>query len=142
MARRKKQTKRRRGNSAISITQVAEGLMIANVGTQAMFNTNAWDFLTAGTTLNPNTKWTAQGTKVISLKELIAWPSSATGGSMAGMSAGEVIMSNVKENALQAGISALLIPVGFKVGRRLLRRPISMGNKLLKQAGLRSVVRL
>jgi len=142
MARRKTKAKRRRGNSAISITQVAEGLMIANVGTQAMFNSNAWDFLTAGTTLNPNTKWTGQGSQVISLKELIAWPSSATGGSFAGMSQGEVIMQNVKENALQAGISALLIPVGFKVGRRLLRRPISMGNKLLKQAGLRSVVRL
>lgn len=142
MAARKKQTKRRRNNSAISISQVAEGLMIANVGTQAAFNSNAWDFLTAGTTLNPNTKWTGQGSNVISLKELIVWPSSATGGTYAGMTASEVVMDNLKKNALNAGLQAVLIPVGFKVGRRLLRRPISMGNKLLKQAGLRGMVKI
>ena len=142
MPRGKKQKKRRRGNSAISLSGLAEGVMIANVGTQAMFNSNAWDFLTAGTTLNPNTKWTGQGSQVISLKELIVWPSTATGGSFAGMTQGQVVMDNLKNNALQAVISATLIPVGFKLGRRLLRRPITMGNRLLKQAGLRSMVKI
>lgn len=142
MPRKKKQTKRRRNNSAISLSGLAEGIMIANVGTQAAFNTNAWDFITAGTTLNPSTKWTGQGSNVISLKELIVWPSSATGGAYAGMTSSQVVMDNLKKNAVNAGLQALIIPVGFRLGRRLLRRPISMGNRLLKQAGLRSVVRI
>ena len=142
MPPRKKKKTRSRRNSAISLTGVAEGLMIANVGTQAMFNSNAWDFLTAGTQLNPNTKWTGQGSNVISLKELIVWPSSATGGSYAGMSSSEIIMDNLKKNAVNAGLQALIIPVGFRVGRRLLSRHIRMGNKLLKQAGLRGMVRI
>ena len=142
MPPKKKITKRRRGNSAISLSGLAEGVMIATVGTQAMFNSNAWDFLTAGTTLNPNTKWTGQGSTVMTLKELIAWPSSATGGINAGKTQGQLVMDNLKNNALQAVISATLIPVGFKLGRRLLRRPITMGNRMLKQAGLRSMVKI
>lgn len=142
MPRKKKQTKRRSGNSAISISQVAEGLMIANAGSQMAFKSSAWEFLTAGTNLNPNTAWTGQGSTTLSLKEIMNWSPARVSGSYAGMSAGQVIMSNVKENALNFGFQALLIPVGFKLGRRLLRRPISMGNKLLKQAGLRSVVRI
>lgn len=142
MARAKKNKPKRRRDTAISITGLAEGLLIANAGSQAAFNTNAWEFLTAGTQLNPNTSWTGQGTKTISLKELIAWPSSATGGTMAGMSQGQVVMSNLKENWMNAVISAVVIPVSFRVSKRLLRRPIAMGNKLLKQGGLRGMVKI
>ncbi len=116
--------------------------MLANVGTQAAFNTNAWEFLTAGTPLNPNTKWTAQGSTTMSLRELIEWPASATGGTHAGKSQGEIIMANLQDNAFNAIVSAIVIPMGFKVGRKVLRKPIRMGNKLLKTAGLRSMVKI
>lgn len=142
MARKKKATRRRTNSRAISLSGLAEGILIANVATQAAFNSGAWDFLTAGTNLNPNTKWTGQGSTVLSLKELMNWSPSRVAGSYAGMSGGEVIMSNLKDNALQAAFSAAIIPIGFKMGRRLLRRPITMGNRLLKQAGLRSVVKI
>lgn len=142
MPPRKKKKTRTRRNSAISLSGIAEGIMIANVGTQAAFNSNAWDFFTAGTTLNPNTKWTGQGSQVLSLKEIMNWSPARVAGSYAGMSSGEVIMDNLKKNALQMVVSATIIPISFRFGRRLLRRPISQGNKLLKQAGLRSVIRL
>ena len=141
MARRKKQRRSNPNKNAISIINGVEGIMIANVWTNALFKNDAWTFLTAGTALNPATKWTAQGEEVISLKELIQWPSSATDGSGVTSSRLEVIQNNVAGEWFNATIQSTLIGVGGRVLRRAARKPIAMGNKLLKQAGLRSMVR-
>ena len=141
MPPKKKKTRRRRSR-AISITGMTEAVMLANVGTMAIANTSAWDFFTAGTALNPGTKWTGQGSSVISLKELIQWPSSATGGSYAGDTRSQVLMKNLADNWLNAAWQAAIIPIGFKFGRRILRRPITMGNRLIAQAGLKGVIKI
>jgi hypothetical protein len=141
MAKRKKQRRSNPNKNAISIINGVEGVMIANVWTEALFNNDAWSFLTAGTALNPDAKWTGQGTSVMSLKELIMWPSSATGGTMSGDSRLEVIQNNISGEWFNATIQSTLIGVGGKLLRKVARKPIAMGNKLLKQAGLRSMVR-
>lgn len=115
--------------------------MIANVWTNALFQNDAWNFLTAGTALNPDASWTGQGENVISLKELIMWPAAATSGSTVTASRLEVIQNNVSGEWFNATIQSTLIGVGGRVLRRVARKPIAMGNKLLKQAGLRSMVR-
>jgi len=141
MARRKKQRRSNPNKNAISIINAVEGVMVANVWTTALFQNDAWSFLTAGTVLNPDTSWTGQGTTVMSLKELIMWPASATGGSMEGDTRLEVITSNFKGAWFNAFYQSTLIGVGGKLLRKVARKPIRMGNKLLKQAGLRSMVR-
>ena len=130
--------------------------MLANVGTQAMFNLSAWDFITDGWT--SNTAGKAYGPGQLSLHEMI-YGNYSTGvpltlggyGSGTGTSSkpalstgsnADVVIQNLQQNWVPAVIQSALIPVGFRVGKRIMRRPISMGNKLLKQAGLRSVVKL
>ena len=141
MARRKKQRRSNPNKNAISIINGVEGVMIANVWTNALFKNDAWTFLTAGTALNPDSPWTGQGEPVISLKELIQWPTSATAGSGVTANRLEVIQNNVSGEWFNATIQSALIGVGGRVLRKVARKPIRMGNKLLKQAGLRSMVR-
>ena len=141
MAKRKAKPRPRRNNSSVSIINTVEGLMIANVWSKALFNADAWTFLTAGTPLNPDTNWTGQGTTVVSLRELVTWPSSATGGAMAGDSRLEVITSNMKNEWFPTVVNSTLIGVGATVLRKFARKPIRMGNKILKQVGLRDMVR-
>jgi len=141
MARRKQKRRSNPNNASISIINGVESLLIANVWSNALFKNDVWSFLTAGTALNPATKWTAQGEEVISLKELIQWPSSATDGSGVTSSRLEVIQNNVSGEWFPAVIQSTLIGVGGTVLRRVARKPIRMGNKLLKQVGLRSMVR-
>ena len=150
MPRKKKKTTRRR-NSAVSLTGLAEALLLANAGTMAAFNLSAWDFLSDGW----NTK-KATGVSQISLYEMIyghhSMPALPSGGAGVGAGAGptltastnnaDLVWANLKANWVPAVTSMIAIPVAFRVGRRLLRRPISVGNKALKQAGLRSVIRI
>ena len=141
MAKRKAKPRPRRNNSSVSIINTVEGLLVANVWSEALFNTDAWSFLTAGTPLNPDTKWTGQGSHVISLRELVTWPASSTGGSYAGDSRLEVISKNVKGEWFPAVVQSVLIGAGGKVLRKVARKPIRIGNKFLKQFGLRDMVR-
>jgi len=141
MARRKKQRRSNPNKNAISIINTVEGIMVANTWTSALFNNDIWPFLTAGTPLNPDLKWTAQGAANITLKELLLWPSDATGGVTEGNSRMEMIQSNMDGEWANTIIKSVLIGVGGKIIRKGARRPIRIGNKLLKQAGLRSMVR-
>ena len=136
MARRKKQTRRRRDNR-FNATNALEGLLFANILTEAAFKTDAWNFLTAGTSLNPGTKWTGQGATVVSLKELVTWPTSAhSPGAYSGSSRGDIIMGNLSKNWLDAGFKSLMLGIGFKAGKKILSKPRRIVNKNLKMLSI------
>jgi hypothetical protein len=116
--------------------------MQANVWTSAAFNQDAWSFLTAGTILNPGTQWTAQGEDKITLRELLQWPPTATAGSTVTSSRLEVIQKNLMGNVFNAVVQTTLIGFGFKFAKKILRKPIAQGNRLIKMAGVADVVRL
>ena len=152
----KKQKKSRRKDNAISITGLAEAVLLANVGTQGAFGLSAWDFLSDGWTASSAGKAHAAGQ--ISLHELIYGNySSATvglaGGSYSGGSSVgtvsavtsptmDLVTTNLKANWLPAMIQGVAIPVGFRIGKRVMRKPIAMANKALKSAGVRSMVKV
>jgi len=98
--------------------------MQANVWTSAAFKQDAWSFLTAGTVLNPDTRWTAQGESKISLRELLTWPASATEGTSITSSRLEVIQKNLTGNVFNAVVQTTLIGLGFKFAKN---RHIQMG---------------
>lgn len=148
----RKKKKARRRDTAISVTGLAEAVMLANVGTKAAFNLSAYDFITDGWGQGSSSA-TSYGQ--ISLYEMIygntvtmaALPSSGYGlgqttTSLSTQSNADVVISNLQNNWMPAVVQSVAIPVGFRVGKRLLRKPIAMGNKLLKQAGLRSMVKI
>ena len=110
--------------------------------TSAAFKQDAWSFLTAGTVLNPDTQWTGQGETKISLRELLTWPASATAGTSITSSRLEVIQKNLTGNVFNAVVQTTLIGFGFKFAKKILRKPISQGNRLIKMAGVADVVRL
>ena len=97
-----------------------------------IFNQDAWSFLTAGTILNPDTKWTAQGESKITLRELLTWPTSATEGGGVTSSRLEVIQKNLMGNVFNAVVQTTLIGFGFKFAKKILRKPIAQGNRLIK----------
>jgi hypothetical protein len=141
MAKRKAKRRRSNGNGSISIINTVEGLMIANVWSEALFKNDMWTFLTAGTPLNPDARWIGQGETVVSLRELVTWPPGATAGSGVTASRLEVIQNNISGEWFPAIVNSTLIGVGGTVLRKFARKPIRMGNKILKQVGLRDMVR-
>lgn len=152
MARRKKAKAPRRRDKAISITGMAEAVMLANVGTKAAFGLSAYDFVTDGWTTATQGK--AYGAGQLSLHELIYGNATTTpkltlgGTSYGGVGAPalssntDVVVSNLQANWMPALIQSVAIPMGFRIGKRVLRKPISMGNKALKMAGIRSMVKI
>ena len=169
MARQKKSKTPRRKDKAVSLTGLAEALMLANVGTRAAFGLSAWDWATDGWTANSAGK--AHGAGQLSLHELIygnysgittvgmaggSGYGSGGSGSMAPIVGGgntpapsllstpnmDIVTENIKNNWLPAVIQGVAIPVGFKLGKRFLRKPITMGNKLFKQIGVRGMVKI
>jgi len=153
MARSRKKNKPVKRDKAVSITGLAEAVMLANVGTQAVFNLSAYDFITDGWTTATQGK--AYGSGQLSLHEMIysnfsqaptlslasgqsysSAPSASTTSNL------DIITSNIQQNWMPALVKSVAIPVGFKVGKKFLRKPLRMGNKLLKQAGLRGMVKL
>ena len=155
MAQKKKPPKRRK-DSAVSLSGVAEAIMLANQATQAAFNLSAWDWVSDGWT--SSTAGRATGSGEISLHELIYGNFSKSGslgytpvgGSYVGANTnytvtqtpGAIAMANLQNNWAPALVKMTLIPVGFKIGRKTLKAPIRMGNKLLKQMGLRGSVKI
>ena len=74
---RKRKTKRRRKFTGINATNAIEAVVQANILSNLATNSSAWDFLTAGTPINPDTITGGDGTYRLTLKEIIDW----TGGS-------------------------------------------------------------
>jgi len=143
MARKKAKNPRRRARfTGIKVLTAVEALMQANVWTSAAFNLDAWSFLTAGTILNPGTQWTGISEARVTLRELITWPEGASSGPGVTASRLEVIQDNLKGNVFNAVVQTTLIGFGFKFAKKILRKPLAQGNRLIKMAGVADVVRL
>ena len=141
MARRKKKT-RRRSPKTIKLLNVAESLAYANILTTNVFNTDAWNFVTGKDNLALGSSATFQGVydaalagsygaktgaDAITLKELISNPTVGMG----------VAAENATNNWQTAVIQTVGVQIGFKLGKKLMRKPISQLNRnVMKPLGL------
>lgn len=130
----------------MSLTGTAETLIIADAGTKALFGMSAIPWLTEGWLMPKST--VGQQSWSLSLSELVqgmipggqsfgqsgnathGWTNDAAG-------VGRAVMRNLKENGAQSVAVAFFTPVAFKMAKKVFRRPISMGNKLLKGTGVK-----
>jgi len=101
---------------------------------------NPWEFLTSES---------GGHSKKVTLKELLGMGSHGGGGLstgyqavVGGSSALDMIAYNFKDNWLEATISSTLTGVGFMAAKKLTRKPRSMANKMLKQLGVGTMVRI
>ena len=110
-------------------------------------NNNAWDAITAGTFLNPKTLTRADGTKRLTLHEILNWKGDKSNvgsafGSAHGTGVLDVIGQNLKDNWFEMAIKSALLGVGFRMGKKILRKPLTAGQKTLNMMGLKGAVSL
>ena len=129
MARRKK-SKRRRGPKMFSVINAIESYAYASLLTEGLAGNSPVGFITGGSDISygsSNGAMTVTGAGQLSLSEIITHPTTAFTGMQANF------MANYQTMAVQA----IGIGVGFKVAKKLLRRPISNVNRnIMKPLGI------
>ena len=129
MARRKK-SKRRRGPKMFSVISAIESYAYANLLTEGLAGNSPVGFITGGSDISygsSNGAMTVTGAGQLSLSEIITHPTTAFTG----------MQDNFMQNYQTMAVQAIGIGVGFKVARKLLRRPISTVNRnIMKPLGI------
>lgn len=139
MARRKGRKKsQRRTPKTINALNLAEGYMLANVVTETMFRTNPVTFLTGYS----NGKFNLGdygGSNTLTLPEIIQGPQVSKSFQQYGATTtGQLIKYNLERNnsAAKLAFGVVGIPIAFRVGKKVMRKPRSQLNALLKMTGL------
>ena len=128
MARRRKSSPRRRSRS-VSLLNVAESYAYANILTSGLMGTTPVGFITGATDLGYKTPNVGAGSLMsspvmvggdsISLGDIVSAPDAAFG----------VVQNNFMNNYQSMAISSIGVGLSFRLGKRLLRRPISNVNR-------------
>ena len=132
MARRRTKRKSRRGPKAVSVINAMEAYAYANLLSQGLAGSSPWEFVTGGsdigyTQMSGSTAMTLTGADKISLTELVTSPDVAFG----------AMQQNFAANYQSMAIQAATIGISFRLGKKLLRRPISSVNRnIMKPLGI------
>ncbi len=118
----------------------AESLLLANAVTKGAFNVDIQEFFTGKVDgrYRPGT----DGGQVVTLPELLGAGPGGIGGNYGSNFPGglpQVLKHNLSENGAQLLMSLVVIPMAFKVGGSLLKKPRRQANALLKQVGVTGV---
>jgi len=112
----------------MSLLGLAETYLYANVLTQGALGGSPYSVVTGSADIAPiyndGVYGNYSGTNVISLRDMIQNPNVALA----------TVQSNVTENLFPMMIQSAGIQIGFRLGKRLLRKPISATNRGLKMA--------
>ena len=146
--RAKSKTPRRRKNKSINLLNLGEGLLVGNIVTETVFNSNLWDFFTAGTGVPFADEFAkADGSQKLTLMELIQWTggTSNVGTSFADTHGGnrmDVITLNLKQNAMKGVLAMAGIKIGSKILKKQLRPTLRQANNVIKMAGFGEMVKV
>lgn len=144
--RRKKSAPRRRTKQGVNILNAAQSAVIAGAMTQGLFNVNLLEFLTGRVDgkFNPG----GDGSNTITLPELLGFGANGFNAANIGgrYATGKTFTSQVRYNLSRQGTkmasTLVLAPIAFTVAKKLTAAPRRDANKLLKMAGLSSVVKV
>ena len=129
MARRRK-AKRRRGPKRFSVISAIESYAYANLLTEGLAGTSPVGFITGTSDISVKQvsgAMVVSGAEELTLSEIITHPTAAFMG----------MQTNFMANYQTMAVQAIGIGVGFKVARKLLRRPISNVNRnIMKPLGI------
>lgn len=147
MARRRtrRTVKRKRTPKAqFNLLNIAESFILANAGTNFAFGTNLIPFLTEGWLTKQSTA--TDNSWEMSMAELIGLVTGQGGGISQNFGNGD-LMSVLKHNirstkGKQALATMILAPVLFKAGKKVASPAIRSTNKLIRQAGLGTLVKV
>ena len=133
MARRKKST-RRRSPRSVSLLNVAESYAYANVLTSGLMGTTPVGFITSDTDVEMGSRSTGSSLAgytmepyvdnpdgKISLGDIVSAPDAAFA----------TVQDNFMNNYQAMAVQSIGIGLSFRLGKRLLRRPISNVNRVI-----------
>jgi len=135
MARRKKS--RRRRDTSIKLLNVMEAYAYADIGSRGIMGASPWEVITGGSSVGTSkvydsglglTSMVSSGVgSEVTLTEILQHPDMAF----------SAMQSNAMANWQAMVIGSLGVSVGFKLGKRLMRRPIANVNKnIFKPLGI------
>jgi len=141
MARRKTKRKKSRRDKSWKLLNTVEGVLIGSQVTRSLFGMNLIPFMTEGW-LTPTTKthisqmggMGSEWMQAVSAKELIESlvPGGASGGLSSSFGIQKAMRANFKTFGTRAIITAIAIPIGFRVGKRVFGNWIRPVNRVLK----------
>jgi len=146
MARKKSSKRKYRRSTKLSLTGLAETLIIGSAATKMFFGVNLPSFVTgvtygsdAGTGFYPG----GDGATRITLPELAGINSAGQfsvdriGGVYgANSSFTDAVMRNVRTYAVPSIMTAVVTPIAFRFGKKIFRKPLSTIRKSLKGTGV------
>lgn len=122
MARRRSKSKRRRSPKQFSLLNAAEAYAYASILSAGVFGNSPWGFITDQSDIAQSTDTSLMaytGAQSLSLSELVTHPDVAF----------NQMQSNVMSNYQGMAIASITTGVGFKLFKKLMRRPISNVNR-------------
>ena len=140
MAPRRRKAKRRRSRS-FSLLNALEAYTYGAILSEGIAGTSPWGLLTGATDIGQTsvydsglgvTSYTAVGTGEISLGDIISEPGQAL----------SVMASNFQSNVIPMAMQGVAVGIGFRFGKRLLRRQLSSVNRNLVKPMLGAGIRL
>jgi hypothetical protein len=144
MAKRKK-ARRTNRNSGINVLNVIEAYMLTSVATRTLFNVDPATFVIG----NQSNSFNAAGQAQLSLAELFKRTPAAGGARTIGgvgatsiMSPFDQVKSNLQANWIKGASGFILIPLAFKLGKKVSSRGRAKINRGLKDAGLKGTVKV
>ena len=102
-----------------------------NAITQGLFDTNLKTFSGFGSKTQWDNSWELTAT------ELMGLVFGGSGGMAKEYSLSSAVKRNLRVNGGMMLAQVIGIPIAFRYGRKLLRKPMTAANKLLKPAGVR-----
>tara|TARA_R110000751_G_scaffold102772_1_gene197845 strand:- start:394 stop:798 length:405 start_codon:yes stop_codon:yes gene_type:complete len=127
MAPRRRKAKRRRSRT-ISVLNLAESYLYANVLTQGALGGSPYSVITGASDIAPiygdGIYNNYSGTGLISLRDMVDNPNQSL----------LTVQKSLSQNVIPMVIQSAMIGVSFKLGKRLLRKPLNATNRGLKMA--------
>jgi len=138
MARRRK--KRTRRKAAFSILNALEAYVYAAIITEGVAGTSPWGLITGKTDLTSTTTsgglgrgdLVISGQGAISLGDIMAEPTLAL----------DTMQANFQSNIMPMAVAAFTTSLTFRIGKKLLRRPISNINRNIMKPALGTGIKL
>ena len=136
MARRKTKSRRRRDTS-IKLLNVMEAYAYADIGSRGIMGASPWEVITGGSSVGTSkvydsglglTSMVSSGVgSEVTLTEILQHPDMAF----------SAMQSNAMANWQAMVIGSLGVSIGFKLGKKLMRRPIANVNRnIFKPLGI------
>lgn len=136
----RKKTKRRRSRKSFSVLNALEAYVYATILSEGIAGTSPWGLITGATDISSRTAYTGiekgtttwTGTGEISLGDIMAQPTVAL----------DTMASNFQSNLAPMAIAAFTTSMAFRIGKRVLRRPISNINRNIMKPALGAGIKL